>query len=131
MSRRLPLDACECQRCVDNARRRASRKANPPETAERVASVRRQYLALVSHVGSSGNPEDLDALLALVREMEDAVGEAVRTLRGAAPTGPGRRSLDDDGFSWERIGKAAGLTRQGAQQRWGRAPSGASSASAS
>jgi len=121
MSRRPPVDACECQRCVDTAKRRASRKANPPETAERVASVRRQYRALVAHVGQSGNPEDLDALLALVREMDAAVGEAVRGLRGT-----NARGAAADGFSWGRIGKAAGLTRQGAQQRWGTPPGAAS-----
>lgn len=51
---------------------------------------------------------DLEQLVDELRSLEDRAVAAVRTARR-------------HGASWSQIGRAAGMTRQGAQQRWGAA----------
>ncbi len=43
----------------------------------------------------------------LSAEIDDAIGQAVKGLR-------------EFGYSWAEIGSRLGITRQAAQQRWGR-----------
>lgn len=52
--------------------------------------------------------EDLAELVALADVLDDVIADAIAELRGHQE------------FSWATIGEAAGITRQGAQQRWGR-----------
>jgi hypothetical protein len=47
-------------------------------------------------------------MLGLSGEIDSAISEAVTGLRGF-------------GYSWAEIGSRLGITRQAAQQRWGRA----------
>lgn len=57
---------------------------------------------------AESDPAALGDLLALRQAVDTALDEAVVGLRGA-------------GFSWGEIGREVGMTRQAAQQRWGRA----------
>lgn len=69
--------------------------------------MRRMIRATARRV-ADGDPEDLAEMLALERTLDAAIAEAVERLH------------DFHGFTWESIGEAAGITRQGAYQRWGR-----------
>ena len=55
-------------------------------------------------VGS--DPEDLTEMLGLRQDLDDAIADAVQGMR-------------QRGVSWSRIARAAGTTKQAAQQRWG------------
>lgn len=57
---------------------------------------------------AESDPAALGDLLALRQAVDTALDEAVVGLR-------------DAGFSWGEIGREVGMTRQAAQQRWGRA----------
>jgi hypothetical protein len=56
---------------------------------------------------ADSDPEDLYLLLALREELDAALQEAVDGCRA-------------NGFSWTDVGRGAGMTRQAAQQRWGK-----------
>ena len=56
---------------------------------------------------ATGDVEALADLVALAEDIDRAVGEAVRGLRGF-------------GYSWAEIASRLGVSRQAAQQRWGR-----------
>src|SRR5438874_8414388 len=56
---------------------------------------------------ATGDVEALADLVALAEDIDRAVGDAVRGLRGF-------------GYSWAEIASRLGVTRQAAQQRWGR-----------
>jgi hypothetical protein len=45
-------------------------------------------------------------MVGLAKEIDTAIGEAVKGLRAS-------------GYSWAEIGSRLGITRQAAQQRWG------------
>jgi ribosomal protein S20 len=55
---------------------------------------------------SEGNVEDIGVAIDLITEFEHVLAEGVA-------------KLNAEGESWARIGDAAGITRQAAQQRWG------------
>jgi hypothetical protein len=74
------------------------------DQAEFLAFVRR-ILAAASRRVARSDPEDLAALLGL----RDAVDAAID--RAAV-------ALHDEGRSWGEIGRACGITRQAARQRW-------------
>lgn len=102
---------CECQPCTDRRRRKARRL--PPENGDYAAALVRQIAAYGRRVGD-GDPEDLTTALGVLEALEEAIAGAVNGLRA-------------QGWSWATIGRAAsdsdnpdGLTRQGAEQRWGR-----------
>lgn len=59
------------------------------------------------------DPEGLGQAVEVLAELESAIGEAVTRLRA------------EDGYSWADVGRGARLTKQGAQQRWGRRSAGA------
>lgn len=80
------------------------------ETSEFLGFIRRGLRALVRRVGEEGDVESLRPLLALHTQVEEALVGAVAGLRRT-------------GYSWAEIGARAGMTRQAAQQRWGRAVS--------
>jgi hypothetical protein len=75
------------------------------ENAEYAAMLRRMIRAYVRRVGS-GDEVDLSDMLQVARELDEAIAAAVARMRL-------------EGRSWDYIGKGAGITRQGAFQRWG------------
>jgi len=80
------------------------------ETSEFLGFIRRGLRALVRRVGEEGDVESLSQLLALHNQVEEALVGAVAGLRrGPKP------------YSWAEIGERMGMTKQGAQQRFGRA----------
>ncbi|MFJ2370888.1 hypothetical protein [Microbacterium sp. NPDC087665] len=75
------------------------------ETMSWLGMLRRMIRAAGRRVAEADEPE-LATLLALRDELDAAIASAVDGQHAS-------------GRSWEAIGKAAGLTRQGAFQRWG------------
>lgn len=78
------------------------------ENAEYLAMVRRILRAMGSRVGD-GDLDTLAEMLALREELDERIAETVRSLHG-----------EKWQYSWAQIGRAVGITRQAAQQRWGR-----------
>lgn len=76
------------------------------ETAEYAAFGRRMLRAWAQRVGD-GDPDDLTELLATAKALDALIADAVTVQRATYQT------------SWTAIGRAAGTTRQAAQQRWG------------
>jgi hypothetical protein len=74
------------------------------ENDEYAAFVRRILRAYSRRVGN-GDVEALTLLVGLAEEIDAAMAEAVKGLRGC-------------GYSWAEIGVRLGITRQAAQQRW-------------
>jgi hypothetical protein len=75
------------------------------ENDEYAAFVRRILRAYSRRVGN-GDVEALTLLVGLADEIDAAMAEAVKGLRG-------------EGYSWADIGSRLGISRQAAQQRWG------------
>lgn len=75
------------------------------ETSSYTDMMRRCIRALGRRIGD-GDVEDIGLALALRDELDQAVADGVRRLH-------------EQGESWARIGRGAGITRQGALQRWG------------
>jgi hypothetical protein len=86
----------------------AKRPRRPVENDEYGAFVRRILHAYAHRVGD-GDVEALALMLGLAEEIDIAIAEAVKGLRGC-------------GYSWAEIGSRLGITRQAAQQRWGAVP---------
>lgn len=76
------------------------------ETAAYAAFGRRMLRAWAARVGD-GDPDDLTELLTTAKALDALIGQAVTEQRARY------------GTSWTAIGRAAGTTRQAAQQRWG------------
>jgi len=78
------------------------------ENDEYAAFLRRVIRAYGRRVASG----DIEAITAMARpagDLEDATRQAIN-------------ALNDFGYSWADIGMRLGITRQGAQQRWGDTP---------
>jgi hypothetical protein len=84
-----------------------SRKLGPVETPEYGAMVRRMVRAYGKRVGNADDV-DLSQMLALRDEVEAAIATAVTLQR------------TEWNRSWAEIGRGLGITRQAAQQRYGR-----------
>lgn len=82
------------------------RRRRVVKNREYAAFVRRAVRAYSRRV-SAGDIEALADLVELSAEVDQAVADAVCGLRGF-------------GFSWAALGAQLGVTRQAAQQRWGR-----------
>ena len=82
---------------------RAGRAVQNDEYAAFARRVLRAYARRVA----DGDVEALTLMLGLSAEIDDAIAQAVQGLRGF-------------GYSWAEIGSRLGITRQAAQQRWGR-----------
>jgi hypothetical protein len=78
------------------------------ENDEYVAFLRRVIRAYSRRV-ASGDIEAITAMAALAGHLEDATRQAISGLR-------------ESGYSWADIALRLGITRQGAQQRWGDPP---------
>ena len=75
------------------------------ENDEYAAFARRVLRAYARRV-ADGDVEALILMFGLAAEIDTAITEAVKGLRGF-------------GYSWAEIGTRLGITRQAAQQRWG------------
>ena len=78
------------------------------ENDEYAAFLRRVIRAYSRRVGC-GDIEAITEMVRLAADLEDATRQAIST-------------LNDFGYSWADIGMRLGITRQGAQQRWGDTP---------
>ena len=76
------------------------------ENDEYAAFARRVLRAYARRV-ATGDIEALTLMTDLAAEIDSAISQAVTGLRGF-------------GYSWAEIGSRLGVTRQAAQQRWGR-----------
>jgi hypothetical protein len=76
------------------------------ENGEYAAFARRVLRAYARRV-ADGDVEALTLMLGLSAEIDTAIAQAVTGLRAF-------------GYSWAEIGSRLGVTRQAAQQRWGR-----------
>ena len=71
------------------------------------AAFARRILRAYSRRVADGDVEALTLMTDLADEIDTAIGQAVTGLRAF-------------GYSWAEIGSRLGITRQAAQQRWGR-----------
>ena len=78
------------------------------ENDEYAAFLRRVIRAYSRRV-ADGDIEAIAAMNRLANDLEEATRQAIAGLR-------------DMGYSWADIGMRLGITRQGAQQRWGDTP---------
>ena len=78
------------------------------ENDEYVAFLHRVIRAYSRRV-AAGDVEAITAMVALAADLEEATRQAITGLRGF-------------GYSWADIAMRLGITRQGAQQRWGETP---------
>jgi len=85
----------------------SNRRARLVENDEYAAFARRVLRAYARRV-ADGDVEALTLMLGLSAEIDIAISQAVTGLR-------------EFGYSWAEIGSRLGITRQAAQQRWGRA----------
>jgi hypothetical protein len=76
------------------------------ENDEYAAFARRVLRAYARRI-ADGDVEALTLMLGLSAEIDTAISQAVSGLR-------------EFGYSWAEIGSRLGITRQAAQQRWGR-----------
>jgi hypothetical protein len=81
------------------------RRSRVVENDEYAGFLRRVIAAYSRRVGS-GDIEAITAMAALANDLDQAIGQAITGLRGY-------------GYSWADIAARLGITRQGAQQRWG------------
>lgn len=75
---------------------------------DQYAAFVRRVIAAYSRRVAAGNIDAISDMTSVAAELDDAITEAVTGLRAA-------------GFSWADIAARLGVTRQAAQQRWGRA----------
>jgi hypothetical protein len=83
----------------------AKRRSRVVENDEYAAFVRRVIAAYSRRVGS-GDIEAITGMAAIADELDQAIRQAITGLRAC-------------GYSWADIANRLGITRQGAQQRWG------------
>ena len=89
------------------ARLTPNRRRRSVENDEYASFIRRVICAYARRV-AAGDADALAAMAGLATELDDAIRQAVSGLRQA-------------GYSWAEIAARLGVTRQAAQQRWGRA----------
>jgi hypothetical protein len=88
-------------------------KSLTPKRARRLvenddyAAFTRRILRAYARRVADGDVEALILMTSLADEIDTAIGQAVTGLRAV-------------GYSWAEIGSRLGITRQAAQQRWGR-----------
>ncbi len=100
-------------RCADcpsgvNKPLTSKRRYRITENDEYAAFLRR-VIAAYSRRVASGDIEAITTMAHLADHLEDATRQAITGLR-------------ESGYSWADIAMRLGITRQGAQQRWGEIP---------
>ena len=88
-----------------NRRLTAKRRRRVTENDEYAAFVRRAIGAYSRRI-AHGDIDAITGMAALAADLDTALGQAVTGLRR-------------QGYSWAEIAARLGITRQGAQQRWG------------
>ena len=81
------------------------RRSRVVENDEYAAFLRR-VIAAYSRRVAAGDIEAIGAMAALADDLDHAIRQAITGLRAC-------------GYSWAEIAARLGITRQGAQQRWG------------
>lgn len=84
-----------------------SRRKGPVELLEYAQMARRVVRRFGERFAAEGDEPELAELFRLREEVDVALGCAVRHMRARG------------GVSWARIGRAVGMTGEGARQRWG------------
>ena len=87
------------------------------------AAFARRILRAYARRVADGDVEALIAMTGLAEEIDAAIGQAVTGLAQDIDAAIGQAviGLRAVGYSWAEIGDRLGITRQAAQQRWGRA----------
>lgn len=110
--RGVPDLAVHCKGCLcgqpPSKRKGPRRPKRDYENAEMFAMYRRLIVRLTTRVGH-GDPEDLADMVDLERRLRAAVKDAGRMMLA-----------DDPERSFTDLGRATGVSRQAAWQRWGR-----------
>jgi hypothetical protein len=83
------------------------RRRRPVTENSEYAAFARRVLRAYSRRVAIGDVDSLAHMISLADDINDAISQAVSGLR-------------DTGYSWAEIGSRLGITRQAAQQRWGR-----------
>ena len=84
-----------------------SKRAGRVRENDEYAAFARRVLRAYARRVADGDVEALTLMTDLAAEIDTAIGQAVTGLRAF-------------GYSWAEIGSRLGITRQAAQQRWGR-----------
>ena len=92
------------RRAGDKARLSAKRRRRAVENDEYGEFIRRILRAYSRRV-ADGDIEALSLMTGLANELDEAIAQAVKGLRG-------------QGYSWTEIGDRLGISRQAARQRW-------------
>ena len=95
-----------------------TRRKETRETSEYISMLRRMVRGLGRRV-ANGDPGDLADAIRLQRELDVVIREAVAVMR------------DQAGFSWQQLADEMGVSKQAAQQKYGRRAHLAQSATAS
>ena len=74
---------------------------------DQYAALVRRVIAAYSRRVAAGDIDAISDMTSIAAELDDAISQAVTGLRMA-------------GYSWADIAERLGVTRQAAQQRWGR-----------
>jgi hypothetical protein len=100
-------NTCPCQtgNTVNDAL--TPKRPRPVTENSEYAAFAQRVLRAYSRRIAVGDVESLAHMIALARDIDDAIALAVSGLRAA-------------GYSWAEIGSRLGITRQAAHQRWGR-----------
>jgi hypothetical protein len=99
---------CAAEITVNNAL--TPKRPRPVTENSEYAAFARRILRAYSRRIATGDVESLTHLINLAADINDAIQQAVNGLRAT-------------GYSWTEIGARIGVTRQAAQQRWGRSSS--------
>ncbi len=98
-------DPCTAGNAVNDAL--TPKRRRPVTENSEYAAFARRILRAYSRRIATGDIESLTHLITLADDINDATQQAINGLRAA-------------GYSWADIGTRLGITRQAAQQRWGR-----------
>jgi hypothetical protein len=104
-----PSHGQACSRPVENGVNDAltPKRRRPVTENSEYAKFARRILRAYGRRIATGDVESLTHLISLVDDINDTIQQAVNGLRAA-------------GYSWTEIGTRLCVTRQAAQQRWGR-----------
>lgn len=79
------------------------------ETPEYVGMLRRMIRGLGRRMAEHSNPSDLADAVALQRELDVVIRQSVHAMRS------------EHGYTWQQLADELGVSKQAAQQRYGKA----------